>query len=133
MVPAAGSPPHVWENHQTGDSSHHSQGPFTIRNPIFLSAPRVHNSRTIQEHSVLKPLVGGRRYIYIFFLVAFPAGAELENVCLELVILHLSDVFPTYMTYSLSPIRWIGPCLERFELSTPKSVVWCSIQLSYKH
>lgn len=24
-------------------------------------------------------------------------------------------------------------CLERFELSTPKSEVWCSIQLNYKH
>jgi hypothetical protein len=62
---------------------------------MFLSAPRVHDSRTIQEHSVLEPLVGGRRYIYIFFsFVALSAGAELENVCLEPVILYLSDVFP---------------------------------------
>lgn len=58
------------ENYQTGDSLHHSQGPFTIWNPIFLSAPRVHNSRTIQEHSVLKPLVGGRRYIYFLFFIS---------------------------------------------------------------
>lgn len=69
------------------------------------------------------------------FYIRIVAGTlhQCLNRRIDLLKKKTSFFFQCFSLKKCEELCFLPICLERFKLSTPKSEVWCSIQLSYKH